>query len=388
MKIAHLCLAAFYIDDYGYQENLLTKKHKEQGHDIIIIASTETYIDNKRIGYVEPQEYITTDGIPIKRLPYVNFLPRKLVRKLRVYKNVYKNLKDFQPDIIFMHNFQFFNVFSIIHYAKKNPAVIIYADSHTDYVNSAKNWVSKKVLHGIIYRWYAKKIEPYVTIFWATLPIRSVFMQEIYGLPKNKIKLLELGADINSETLRNRHEIKTKVLSSLGIIKSDFVIITGGKIDARKNIHLLIEAMDQLKNLPIKLIVFGTPNEEMQYLLKTLQNHESIIYLGWQNQEQINQLLLSADLGFFPGTHSVLWEQSCGLGLPCVFKKWKNIQHVDVGGNCLFLENITPSSIAEKITEIYNDEDSYMTMKKIAESKAVNHFSYDKIAKRAIEQKD
>lgn len=388
MRIAHLCLAAFYIDNYGYQENILPKKHKQQGNEVLIIASTETYVDNKQLGYVEPQEYFTDDGIPVKRLAYASFLPKKVVRKLRAYKGVYESLKSFQPDVIFLHDVQFYDVFSVIRYVKEKPNVKVYADSHTDYINSARGWVSKNILHGIVYRWYAKKIEPYVKVFWATLPARAVFMQEMYRIPRAKIKLLELGADIEPDTLKDKLNIKTKIRQSLGVSENEFLVIAGGKIDKRKNIHLLVEAMDKLKKTSIKLIVFGTPDEEMHYLINILKSHSSIIYLGWQNQEQINELLLSADLGVFPGTHSTLWEQSCGLGLPCVFKKWENIQHVDIGGNCIFLNPVTPETIANEIYKIYSEKDFYKSMRCVAELKGIKHFSYDTIAKRAIEQEN
>ena len=49
MKVLHCCLAAFYIDDYGYQENILPKMHKIQGHQVKIVSSTETYIDNQTL---------------------------------------------------------------------------------------------------------------------------------------------------------------------------------------------------------------------------------------------------------------------------------------------------------------------------------------------------
>ena len=46
MKILHCCLAAFYIDNFSYQENIFPKIHKLQGHQVHIIASTETYLEN------------------------------------------------------------------------------------------------------------------------------------------------------------------------------------------------------------------------------------------------------------------------------------------------------------------------------------------------------
>ena len=43
MRILHLCLSAFYIDEAGYQENHLVQQHVKDGHEVLVIASTETF---------------------------------------------------------------------------------------------------------------------------------------------------------------------------------------------------------------------------------------------------------------------------------------------------------------------------------------------------------
>ena len=50
MRILHMCLAAFYIDKYSYQENILPRMHKKQGHEVQIIASVETFVDDVNLG--------------------------------------------------------------------------------------------------------------------------------------------------------------------------------------------------------------------------------------------------------------------------------------------------------------------------------------------------
>ena len=50
---------------------------------------------------------------------------------------------------------------------------------------------------------------------------------------------------------------------SLNLADDDFVVITGGKIDKTKNIHLLIGAIRDIDFEQVKLIVFGQPNDEM-----------------------------------------------------------------------------------------------------------------------------
>lgn len=69
MRILHLCLACFYIDGYNYQENILPRIDRENGNEVLVIASTETYVNNSELGYVEPGEYTTFDGIHVIRIP-------------------------------------------------------------------------------------------------------------------------------------------------------------------------------------------------------------------------------------------------------------------------------------------------------------------------------
>ena len=77
------------------------------------------------------------------------------------------------------------SIIQIVKYAKKRN-VKIYADGHTDFINSAKNWVSKNILHKIIYKYCAKKIEPYVAKFYGTLPLRVKFIRDVYGINPKK----------------------------------------------------------------------------------------------------------------------------------------------------------------------------------------------------------
>lgn len=386
MRILHCCLAAFYIDNYGYQENILPKIHKLQGHDVAIVASTETYLENKSLGYLESGSYINEDDIPVTRLPYISWLPIGITKKLRIYNGLERVITEFKPDIIFMHDTQFLSMRTIVKLAKQNPDLILFADGHTDFINSARGWVSKNILHKIIYKYCAKIIEPYMKSFYGTLPSRVDFINNVYGIPYSKIKLLELGADDSSFDISKKDTIRSHKRKELNIKESDFVLISGGKIDKRKNIHLLVDALSSLSsvNKNVKLILFGAPNDEMNYLLDKINATENIIYLGWQKPSAIYDLLFASDLGFFPGTHSVLWEQSCGVGLPCVFKKWENMQHVDLGGNCIFIENISSKSIEDTILKLYSDKELYLKMKSVSLKKGISHFSYSAIAKRAI----
>lgn len=384
MRVLHCCLANFYIDDYGYQENVLPRMHKLQGHEVAILASTETYIDNKVLGYVEPKSYHTKEGIPVTRLPYVRYIPPMLTKKLRLYKGVYGAIESFAPDILFLHGCQFLSIRKVALYAKKHLGVKIYVDGHADLINSVANWVSKYILHKIIYKYCAKTIEPFVRKFYGTLPLRVEFFQNMYNIPAEKIELLPLGAKINENDLAHRNNIRSSIRDSLGIQNSDFIIVSGGKIDYRKNIHGLMRVVKELNQKDIKLIVFGAPNDQMKDEIEILAKHDCIKYVGWVSSEKTYDYLFASDLAVFPGTHSVLWEQAVGVGLPCVFKKWDGVQHVDLGGNCLFLDTASNDEIKNVILKIYHHKEMHSEMKQVAMDKGINEFSYYNIAQRAI----
>lgn len=386
MKILHCCLAAFYIDNYGYQENFLPKMHKLQGHDVMILASTETFKDNMNLGYLKPSSYVTENNIPITRIPYVSWLPHLIAKKLRYYPDVYKHIEAFKPDIIFLHDVQFLSISEVVKYAKANKNVIIYADGHTDFNVSARNWLSKNILHKIIYRYCAKLIESYLKKFYGVLPIRVEFIKNVYKISPEKVDLLVMGGDLTNIDFSKKNEIKSLIRKENNIEENDFLIITGGKIDNLKNVHLLMTSVNEIANKKIKLIVFGSIDKELKILIDELSKSEFIRYIGWKSAEEVSNYFLASDLAFFPGRHSVLWEQSAALGLPGVFKKWDGIQHLDVGGNAIFLDNVSIESITKMIIKIYSDKTLFDSMKKVAIEKGISYFSYYEIAKRAIEQ--
>jgi carbamoylphosphate synthase large subunit len=115
-----------------------------------------------------------------------------------------------------------------------------------------------------------------------------------------------------------------------------------------------------------------------------LSLNKNIHCIGWIPSEKVYDWFLASDLAVFPGTHSVLWEQAVACGVPCVFKHWDGMEHVDVGGNCKFLYNDSIDEIKNILLDIVKNKDNYEKMKNVAIKKGVNEFSYLEIAKRSI----
>lgn len=386
-KIVQIALCGSYNPKMGYQDNLLPKYYVDLGYECITIAS-QYYKENFKVIKSTSKYEFVDNYIKIIRLPYKYKLPYKFNRVIRAYKGLYKELISIKPSIIFLHNFQFSSIFSVIKFAKKHPNVPIYVDSHTDYINSANNWISKNILHKIIWRFVAKKISKYVKVFWGVTPLRCRFLNEVYKIPERKIDLLVMGADTKKINFDKKDNIRFNLRKKYGIDKDDFLIITGGKIDELKKVSIVIEALNNFKNTNIKLLIFGNVNPNYKNVFDSIPKEHNIIIAGWINADEVYDYFLSSDLGIFVGTHSVLWEQAIGTGLPCIFKKWDGMDHVDIGENCILLNNITVENVINIVSKIHSNKNFYNNLKLNAVKKGIKYFSYYKIAKKSIEHKE
>ena len=377
-----MCLGAFFPDHYSYQENLLPKFHRELGYDVEVIASQEAFDKNGNRCYLSQSGYYFNEyGIRVHRLNYS--FPQKLNHKLKHYKGVYQAICEISPDIIFIHNCQFLSIFSVIKYLK-NRKIKVYVDNHCDYSNSAGNWISKNILHKILWKYCAQKINPYVTKFYGVLPARVDFLTDLYKLPKEKCELLVMGADDEKVAAAFRTNARTKIREKHHIAPDDFLIMTGGKIDAWKTQTLLLmKAVAKIDCPNVKLIVFGSVVPELMDQVQALCLNDKVQYIGWIDAADSCDYFSAADLVVFPGRHSVFWEEVAGMGIPMFCKYWEGTTHVDLGGNVEFLYRDSADEIQTKIEELLNNPEKYEAMQ-IAAKKGTKYFSYKDIAERCV----
>jgi 1,2-diacylglycerol 3-alpha-glucosyltransferase len=389
MRIAHVCLAAFYIDGYGYQENILPRVHRKMGHEVEIIASTETYIDKAILGYVAPSSYQNEDGILVHRLPYARWCPKKIRPKIRAYRGLRAKLDAFQPDLIFLHDMQFWDILVIRSYAMKHE-IPVHADSHTDFVNSARGFVSRRILHGIFYRILVQFADPVVRRYFPTLPARADFMHEVYGLRRDKMELLPFGFDDTSVAGVDRAVVRQQTRARLGIPQGEIVLVTGGKLDLRKNIHSLINRFSKLRRagqLPgVHLVVFGKPNPVVEAKLAQIDIDGNVHMRGWMKPTELYTLFWASDAAIFPGTHSVVWEEAIGHGLASAFHRWKGMEHLDLGGNALFIDDAEDATLDDLLLDLTrNDGAKIYQLMETARRRGPSVFSFSQIARNAIE---
>lgn len=382
MKVTHLCLSGMITEGWSYQENMLIKYHMLAGHTVSVITSQWVRTENGE-EKVKESDYIGEYGARYIRLPISN---HDMIRnRKKKYKGVIEAIECCSPDILFIHNFQFVDIVNIAKYLKKHPQITVYIDNHSDSSNSGTNWISLNLLHKGLWRYCANKIEPYTKKFYGVLPIRVDFLKDIYKLPSEKCELLVMGADDELVEKAKNSGAREKIRRQYGIAEDDFLIMTGGKIDQWKTQTLLLmQAVQNISDPHVRLIVFGSVTQELMDQVKALADGRKVQYIGWLQSKDTYEYVEAADLFVFPGRHSVFWEQVAGQGVPMLVKDWPGTHHVDIGGNVRFLTQDSVEEIQSEIERLLDNPDEYDKMKSVAEKKGMQMFSYRDIAKRAI----
>ena len=373
MKICHINLIG-YSDEMEYHDNILPRKHKELGFDVYRIIHAHGLTVN---GFMKIREYGEyTDRDNILNIVLEDGKPTPLL-KFRTYIGLYENLVKLHPDIIFVHCCQFYNIKDIIRYKKTFPQVKLFVDNHTDYINTPVNSIKRKLFYYFVIGRFARSVAKYADKFWGVTPSRVDYLKKVYKIKSNNLDLLVMPGDNNKIHPEKREEYRNDFCKQFDIKYNDFIVVTGGKIDKRKNFHLLIEAF---KGLPYncKLLIFGTPDKEMKPYFNSLPFN--VIYTGWVTAEQTYKYFVMADLGVFPGTHSVLWEQAVSSGLPCIFKYWEGMDHVNTNGNARMMdlddEHEIVTFLKENIIRLSDKGQDFKKMDSIAKTRGMQLFSY------------
>lgn len=310
MRILHICLSNFYIDNWRYQENELIRQHVQDGHDVLMLASTETYDGNAKITYTAPGEYMGADGARVIRLPYRRFLPHKIMRKFRMYPGVYSTISEFAPDTILFHGAAAYEVITVARYARDHPEVPLYVDSHTDFNNSAQGVVAREILHKLYYRTCLQAALPKIEKLFGVTPERCAFLHDVYGVPEDRIELFPLGGHPVHDP--EYSERRNRMRSAMKLSPDTIAFAYTGKMRLRrKPLETLTGFIDHAPENSVLLIggilVEGHKKEELRALIGS---DPRIRFLGWQDPDQLTDLLCATDVYLNPGTHSTTNEHA------------------------------------------------------------------------------
>ena len=384
-------LCDFYNESLEYQENLLVKYYVKHQHQVTVVASTFDsvfdYYADKHDNQMPARTYYH-GGAKIVKLRY----RYNILNRLRAFTSIAVLLEQEAPDLLFVHDIML-NFPQAIKYVKKNPNCKMIMDYHADYSNSGKNMLSLKVLHGVIRKWFLDRARPHLKKIFPIVPAGVRFLHEVYKVPYSEMEVLPLGADTDLAHEVKRQQAGNTLRQSFGISKDDFVIFTGGKLAPPKRTELLINAVKQLSNHCVHLIVVGDASDENQSYKNSLtelaDKQTNVRFTGWLDNIDIYRYLDMADLAVFPASQSILWQQAIVMGLPLIVG---NTGHQDIGylnlhQNIIILEeaSIQVEQLADAITSVIGDPKRMSEMSAGAARVANDHLNWDNLIYKTLQ---
>lgn len=374
MKIVNVSLSV-YLDDWGYQENLLPEYELKAGHEVVMIASSNhfpSYLDEKeKKKILEKGKDYYYNGIHIYRVKsFLNTSNQNFI-----CTRIYHILKKEKPDIIFHHGINSSSLPICAFYKMRKKGAKLYVDSHADSINESRytlwNWV---MIKGWL-RMTTKLISPWVDRFLGVTPARCVYLNEAFGVSSKKISLLPIGGD--TDTYNSIKQSVDEIKGEFKFPKEAIIISSGGKMGKEKGTIELIKAFKTIRQDNFYLVLYGKFSDKETENLAL--NTEGISYLGWRNRIDTLKILKMSNIAIWPIHHTTLIEDAVVAQTPLIVRKTLNTTHL-MDGNGVFLSNGTKEEIEVAILKILQNYDSYKSHTKSVKDK----IDYKSIAHQVI----
>lgn len=376
MRILHCCLSCFYVDNFAYQENILPIANRKDGHIVKIIASRETFI-NGVLSYTEARKYKVNEDIEVVRLDYKNIISPKISVKIRAYKNCYKEIEKFKPDVILFHGMCAYELLTVTKYKKAHPSIKLYTDSHEDFINSARTFFSKNILHRLFYKRIALKCLKYIEKVLYISEETRIFLHDFYEIPSEKLEFFPLGGFIIEE--KEKKEIREKVRKELKISEEDLILIHSGKLDKLKKTSELLEEFSRIDNKKIHLIIIGSIPSENTVIYNLIEKDKRIKYLGWKTGDELLEYICASDVYMQPGSQSSTSLTAICCGLPILL--YPSISYKKMFDTNVFWAK-DKSEIKEALEKIVKNPNILENMSKRSYEIAKDILDYKKLSAR------
>jgi len=188
-----------------------------------------------------------------------------------------------------------------------------------------------------------------------------------YNADPAKCFVVETG--VNTDLFKQvGKEEKEKIHRDLGIDPSDIVIVNHGVMTERKNIHLLVDALEFLP-LFYKLLLVGSGDknylEDLNIRIRDKNLGSRVIKAGYTPYPETAIAFQAGDLFVLPSSFEGLPKvvlQSLACATPALVSGFKVKE--DIQG-LFYLDDLEPKNIATKILDIIENKKTYVDKNKI-----------------------
>lgn len=312
-KIVHI--EDFFHPDAGYQVNILAKYLAKENYDVYIIAAEFEKIPDYLTDFFgkenidkRDKEYSQKYGVKIVRLPLKAYVSGRAIYT----KQIWKVLKEINPDILYVHGCDTYIGMQILTKTKRFSAKVL-TDNHMVDV------ASKNPLRTFFRLYYKMFVTPHIKK--NKIPVLRMvddgYVKNRLGIPLELSPVISFGSD--TMLFYPNETVKKAWRNELGISQDALVICYAGKLDEYKGgqflADALVEEFDTKKKIEF-LIIGNTSGQYGEKVEDTIKKSRNKIYrFKTQKYEDLAKFYQCADVAVFPHACSLSFfdVQACGL---------------------------------------------------------------------------
>jgi glycosyltransferase involved in cell wall biosynthesis len=329
MKILHVCITGPFTDGLSYQENELVEQHVALGHDVTVIAATDTYGPDKQVVHTEAGTTRLNCGAVLIRLPYAWGLRGWLATKIRAHRGLLECVRSIEPDRILFHGLTAWDLLTVSTYVQSNSNTKLFADSHEDWNNSARTILSKWLLHYFFYRPILQRCLPNIRKILCVSLETVEFVRGFYNVPEAQIEFFPLGGLLWDDDGYQATRAKTR--EAQGWSSELRVFLQSGKIDRAKRLIESLRAFSKIDDPNLRFVITGQLMLDVREEASLLINADPRVQmLGWVDSQRLRSLLCAADVYVQPGSQSATMQMALCCRCPVVL--------ADVPSHKVFIE--------------------------------------------------
>ncbi len=244
-------------------------------------------------------------------------------------------------------------------YAAKHQNVPLVATFHskyrTDLEHSLPTWMVKRIMRRVI-DFFNAADEVWIPQSKVEDTVRE------YGY-KGPLTVVENGIDLAMDNFDSTWSYKTQVRKELGFSDDEMVLLFVGQHIREKGVNVIIDAIDCLRDLPVKMVFIGNGYavEEMRHHIARLNLNDRIALKGLiTDRDELKKYYAAAHLFLFPSFYDnapLVVREAAMMGTPAVLLMGSTASEVINEGVNGFLAENTPQSYAEKIRHLYAHSD-------------------------------
>lgn len=352
----------------------LSKKLVEMGNEVFILTANTNMLNERN---VFPNEEVI-DGLHVHRFKFID-----LGAGLRIWRGLFNEILEINPDIIHAHSIGFphSDICAIISKIKKIPSIVTTHGALGIGDNVHKENVKRIIWAKMITKQVLRFFDRIIAISQAEIPWllkNGVSAKKIHVIP-NGIPEEILDCEVDPTPFKEKYGLSSTILYL-------------GRLASKKGIEHLISATPLILNEHnVKILIVGPgggAKKELVQLSSKLGLDGHVIFTGELSEEDKLQAISASDMLILPSAkeaQGIVLLEAQAMGKPVIATNQGGIPHfIKDGENGILIDYGRPDQIAEAVKKLLKDNNLSMRIGKCGKE-SVKKFTWKNIARKTID---